>query len=121
MPVIPTSTPFVLNKVKETTALVGAVDPIVLLGAVTPNESFANNLIDGDSILYKIDDFKGNWESGVGMYEGISNSISRDTIISSSNFDALVDFPDNGIKIVTSVLDAKIVQQLLDLIPYPWW
>ena len=114
-------TPKLLNKIKETTALIGASNPIALLGAVPPDFTFSEYLLDGDWVLYKVDDFKGNWESGVGVFDFTANAITRQTVISSSNADQLVVFLDNGNKIVTSVFDAKIAQQLLDLIPFPYW
>lgn len=112
--------PKVLNKAKETTIVTGTTDDAILLGEVNPDDPFSDYLVDQQTLLYKIDDFRGNWESGVGVYNLSANSISRLTIISSSNFDQRVNFA-SGTKIVTSVLDAKIVQHILQSMTFPWW
>lgn len=114
------SVPIVSNKIKETSIVVGPLNPIILLGAEGSYLPVSSYVLDGEKLLYLVDDFKGNWESGVGTYIQLLNLINRTTVISSSNSDDFVDFPV-GTKIVTSVIDAKIAQQLLGLIPAPYW
>lgn len=48
---------------------------------------------DGNETYYGITDAAGNWEIGRGTYTASSSSISRDSILSSSNNNSHVDFP----------------------------
>lgn len=113
------ATPYILNNVREEAGVTGLTD-IQLLGAGNFKSPFSNYLNDQDTVLYYVDDMQGNWESGVGTYNTIPNTLTRTRVISSSNFDDYVNF-GGGTKYVSSDLDAKIIQQLLELIPYPFW
>lgn len=48
---------------------------------------------DGNSTYYGITDVAGNWEIGIGTYTSAGTTLSRDTIISSSNNGNKVNFP----------------------------
>ena len=79
------------DRVKETTSTTGTGD-ITLGGAATNFESFAS-IGDGNSTYYAIVDLTNTeWEVGVGTYTASGTTLSRDTILQSSNSDAAVDF-----------------------------
>lgn len=69
------------NRVKETSSTSGS-GVIVLDGASTSYQSFSSVLSSGDTTYYTIVNSP-NWEVGLGTYS--SNTLSRDTILSSSN------------------------------------
>jgi hypothetical protein len=99
------------DRVKETTAVTGT-GTATLLGAATGYQSFAA-IGDGNTTYYTIADQNGpNWEVGIGTYTASGTTLSRDTVLSSSNSGSLVTFtsgtkdvfvtfpailPDNGI------------------------
>lgn len=111
--------PRVLDEVRETVSL-QYTDQMILLGKVDGFESFSDYLYDQDIVLYSVKNYKGVWESGVALYVSTTNTLIRQRVISSSNGDDAVVFPQ-GNQIITSALDGKIIEQLLDLIPYPYW
>ena len=84
---------FVLaDRVQETTTTTGT-GTVTLAGAVTGFQSFAA-VGDGNSTLYSIADQSGTyWEVGVGIYTAQGTTLSRDSVLSSSNNANLVDFP----------------------------
>ena len=51
---------------------------------------------DGNETYYGIVDYAGRWEIGRGTWTSSSNSLSRDTVISSSNSNNKVNFPAGG-------------------------
>lgn len=85
----------VKDRVKETTTTTGT-GTITLAGAATGFQSFAA-IGDGNTTFYAITAFAGDWEVGIGTYTASGTTLSRDTVLSSSNSGALVDFPA-GIK-----------------------
>ena len=79
------------DRVKETTTVTGA-GTATLLGATTGFQSFAA-VGDGNTTYYCIADQTGaNWEVGIGTYTSAGTTISRTTVLSSSNANALVVF-----------------------------
>lgn len=76
------------NRVKETSTTSGS--GVITLNGVSDNsyQSFSSFLSSGDTTYYTIVNIS-NWEVGIGTYG--SNTLSRDTILSSSNSDQLVD------------------------------
>jgi hypothetical protein len=81
----------VADRVQETTTSTGT-GTITLAGAVTGFQSFAA-IGNGNTTFYTIADQTGsNWEVGVGTYTSSGTTLSRDTVLSSSNSGSLVNF-----------------------------
>jgi hypothetical protein len=67
---------------------------------------------DGNETYYLIADGAGNWEVGRGTYFSITSSLTRDTIVSSSNNNLLVNFPAGG-KNVSVTFPASLAESYL--------
>jgi hypothetical protein len=95
------------DRVKETSTTTGT-GTIDLAGAETGYESFVSGVGTGNTTYYAIEFNSGNeWEVGIGtVTDATPDTLSRDTIISSSNGDALVNF-SAGTKNVFCTLPAK--------------
>jgi hypothetical protein len=79
------------DRVKETTATTGT-GTVTLGGAAAGFQSFAA-VGDGNQTFYAIvDATSGAWEVGVGTYTSSGTTLSRTTVVSSSNAGSLVDF-----------------------------
>lgn len=82
------------DRVKETSAVVGT-GTITLLGAVAGYQSFAV-IGNGNNCYYTIQNtesgYEGEWEAGIGTYTASGTTLSRDTVLSSSNSGSLVSF-----------------------------
>lgn len=89
----------VLNdRVQETTTSTGT-GTVTLAGAVLGYQSFAA-IGDGNTTFYTIAAQGGaDWEVGIGTYTASGTTLSRDTVLSSSNSGSLVNF-SAGIKAV---------------------
>jgi hypothetical protein len=98
---------FVINdRVKETTTSTGT-GTINLAGASPGFESFVSGIGTTNSTYYTISVDQGAWEVGIGtVTDAATDTLSRTTVISSSNSDALVDFPV-GDKDVFCTIPAK--------------
>ena len=99
---------FALNdRVKETSTTTGT-GTFDLAGAETGFESFVSGVGDGNQTYYAIsNDGTNQFEVGIGtVTDATPDTLSRDTIISSSNSDALVDF-SAGTKTVFCTLPAS--------------
>jgi len=84
------------DRVKETTITAGT-GTVTLAGAVAGFQSFAA-VGNGNETFYAIVDVvSGAWEVGVGTYTASGTTLSRTTVVSSSNAGSLVNFPA-GIK-----------------------
>lgn len=83
---------FVLaDRVKETTTTTGT-GTVTLLGAVTGFQSFSA-IGNANVTYYTIAGQTGSeWEVGIGTYTSATLSLSRDTVLASSNAGALVNF-----------------------------
>lgn len=83
---------FVLaDRVKETTAVTGT-GAATLLGASTGFQSFAA-IGNSNTTYYTIAGQTGSeWEVGIGTYTSSGTSLSRDTVLASSNSGSLVNF-----------------------------
>lgn len=96
---------FILNdRVKETTTSTGT-GTISLDGAVAGFEGFVSGVGDGNETYYSIFSTS-QWEVGYGtVTDATPDTLSRTTVISSSNADSLVDF-SAGEKTVICTLPA---------------
>ena len=80
------------DRVKETTTSTGTT-AITLAGAATGYQTFLLAIGNANTTYYTIADQSGvNWEVGIGTYTTIGNTLSRDTVLASSNAGALVVF-----------------------------
>ncbi len=97
---------FVLaDRVQETTTTTGT-GTITLAGAVTGFQSFAA-VGNGNSTYYTIAAQSGSdWEVGIGTYTSSGTTLSRSTVLSSSNSGNLVNF-GAGTKSVFVTLPAE--------------
>lgn len=81
----------VADRVLETTTTTGT-GTVTLAGAATGYQSFAV-IGNGNTTYYTIADQAGsNWEVGIGTYTSSGTTLSRDTVLASSNSNALVNF-----------------------------
>ena len=82
------------DRVKETSTTAGT-GTITLAGAVTGFQSFSA-VGNGNTTYYAIvDNATGAWEVGIGTYTSSGTTLSRDTVLSSSNGGSLVSFAAN--------------------------
>ena len=95
------------DRVKETSTTTGT-GTLDLAGAETGYEGFVAGIGDGNTTYYAIElNSAGEWEVGIGtVTDAAPDTLSRDTIISSSNGDAAVNF-SAGTKNVFCTLPAK--------------
>lgn len=104
------------DRVKETSTTTGT-STLTLLGAETGYQSFAV-IGDGNTCYYTIQNtdsgFEGEWEVGIGTYA--SSTLSRDTVLSSSNSGSLVNF-SAGTKTVFVTYPAEKAFALDDTAP----
>ena len=76
---------FILSdRVKETTTTTGT-GTVTLGGTIDASKTFSAAIGDGNSTYYCIESPDGNFEVGIGTYTSSSNTLSRDTVISSTN------------------------------------
>jgi len=81
----------VKDRVKETTATTGT-GAITLGGAVANFVTFSSVLSDGDTTYYAIvDDGNGAFEVGLGTYASAGTTLTRTTVLASSNSGSAVD------------------------------
>ena len=79
------------DRVKETTTTTGT-GTVTLLGAVTGYQSFSA-IGNGNITYYTIAGQTGSeWEVGIGTYTSAGTTLSRTTVLSSSNSGSLVTF-----------------------------
>ena len=81
--------PLLANRVQETSTS-GGTGTVTLSGAVTGYLTFASSFSIGDQVYYVIDNGSGEWEIGVGTVG--SGTLSRNSVLESSNANALVNF-----------------------------
>jgi hypothetical protein len=81
----------VADRVKETTTTTGT-GTVTLLGASTGYQSFSA-IGNSNTTYYTIAGTTGSeWEVGIGTYTSSGTTLSRDTVLSSSNSGSLVSF-----------------------------
>ena len=81
--------PLLADRIQETSTTTGT-GTLTLAGAVTGYRSFNASFTNGDVVFYTIDDTLGNWEVGSGTVG--TGTLTRATVIVSSNANALVNF-----------------------------
>ena len=95
----------VKDRVKETTATTGT-GTLTLSGAAAGFQAFSA-IGDGNTTYYAIlDSATGDWEVGLGTYTASGTTLSRDTILESSNSGSAVNF-GSGAKNVFSTYPAS--------------
>ena len=84
---------FVLaNRVLETSTTTGT-GTITLAGAVSTYQSFSSGIGNANTTYYVIaHQSASEWEMGIGTYTSSGSTLSRDTVITSSNSGSLVNF-----------------------------
>ena len=84
----------VKDRVRETSTT-GGTGPVALNGAVQAFQDFTV-IGDGNTTYYTIVDAQtGDWEVGIGTYTLATTTLSRDTVLESSNLGNLVNFTTN--------------------------
>ena len=83
------------DRVRESSATTGT-GTITLAGAYVGFQTFASAVSDGDTVYYTIHNtgsgVDGEWEVGIGTFTASGTTLSRDTILSSSNSGSAVNF-----------------------------
>jgi hypothetical protein len=80
------------DRVQETCSAPGT-GAVTLLGAVTGYQTFSSAIGNGNTCYYTIADQSGaNWEVGIGTYASSGNTLTRTTVVSSSNSGSVVNF-----------------------------
>jgi len=84
---------FVLaDRVRETTTTTGT-GSVTLAGAVTGFQTFSAGIGNANTTYYTIaGQGTAEWEVGIGTYTASGTTLSRDTVLASSNAGALVNF-----------------------------
>jgi Chaperone of endosialidase len=81
----------IADRVRETTTTTGT-GAVTLAGAYTSFQSFASAIGNGNNTYYTIaSPTTGDWEVGIGTYTSGTNTLSRDTVLASSNSGSLVN------------------------------
>jgi hypothetical protein len=82
----------IADRVRETTTSIGT-GAVTLAGPFTGFQSFSAAIGDTNSTYYALADAgSGDWEVGIGTYSSSGNTLSRDTILASSNSGSAVVF-----------------------------
>lgn len=80
----------IADRVRETTTTTGT-GAVTLAGAYTSFQTFLAGIGNGNNTYYTIANaLTGDWEVGIGTYTSSTNSLSRDTILASSNSGSVV-------------------------------
>jgi hypothetical protein len=80
----------VADRVKESTSTTGT-GALTLGGASAGYRTFASVCSDGDTVAYCVDG-GADWETGIGTYNSSGGTLSRTSVIASSNAGAAVNF-----------------------------
>lgn len=99
--------PQLANRIQETTTT-GGTGTITLGGAVTGYLTFASSFSTSDVLFYTIDNGIGEWEIGIGTLL-TTGTLSRDTVIASSNGGALVNFSSGTKRVFCSAPTRALV------------
>lgn len=94
------------ERVLETSATTGT-GALTLAGAVTGYQAFSAVCSVGDTVEYAIEADSGEWETGVGTYSA-SNTLTRTSVIASSNANAAVNFPAGDKRVFITRLASRL-------------
>jgi hypothetical protein len=98
------------DRVQETTAVVGT-GTMTLTGAVLGYQSFAS-IGNGNTTYYAVfDTTAGDWEVGIGTYTSSGTTLSRTTVLSSSNGGSLVSFAVGTKQVICTYPSERAVWQ----------
>lgn len=97
--------PYVADRVQETTATTGT-GTLTLAGAVSGYRTFATAFGTGSRTVYYLIVSGSAWEVGKGTFNG-TTSLTRDTVRSSSNSNALVSL--TGTSLVFCTASAELI------------
>ena len=81
----------VKDRVRQFTTTSGT-GTIALSGSIAGFQSFSSALSDGDTTYYAIVNSGGDYEIGLGTFSSSGETLSRDTILESSNAGSAVNF-----------------------------
>ena len=98
------------DRVKETTTTAGT-GTVTLAGASTGFQAFSTTVGTGNSTYYTIvDNTTGDWEVGLGSVGGSGPfTLSRSTVLASSNSGSLVNFASNTKDVFLSIPASKVM------------
>ena len=97
------------DRVKETTTTTGT-GAVSLAGAVTGFETFAAGIGNSNTVYYCIaHQDQAEFEVGLGTLNGDSSTLTRTTVISSSNSDSAVDFASGTKDVFCTIPASKLV------------
>ena len=106
------------DRVRETTTSTGTT-AITLAGAYTGFQTFSAGIGNSNSTYYTIANVvTGEWEVGIGTYTSAGNTLSRTTVLASSNSGSLVSFT-SGTKdvFVTQPAERAVYVDGTDVVP----
>jgi len=91
---------------------------VTLLGAVTGYQAFSAAVGNGNTCYYAVADQNGaNWEVGVGTYASAGNTLTRTTVLASSNGGSLTNFASGSQNVFLTYPAEKAVST--DTLAYP--
>jgi len=97
------------DRVQETSTTAGT-GTLTLAGALTGYQTFSAAIGNGNSCYYTITNAAGSWEIGIGTYTSAGNTLSRTTVLASSNSGSLVSFTGTLNVFVTYPAERAIYQ-----------
>lgn len=103
--------PVLADRVLEVSTSTGT-GALALAGAVPGFRMFLAGVGDGARCYYTVEAVDadgiptGAWEVGIGTYTAAGSTLTRDTVLSSSNGGALVDFPAGGKRVFVALPSA---------------
>lgn len=98
------------DRVKQTSTTAGT-GTITLSGSVIGFQSFST-IGNGNTTYYTIyDAVTGDWEVGIGTYTSSGTTLSRTTVLASSNSGSLVSFTGNTLDVFVTYPAGKSVNQ----------
>lgn len=101
------------DRVRQNTSTTGT-GTVTLSGSLPGFQSFAV-IGDGNTTYYTISDIgSGEWEVGIGTYTASGTTLSRDTVLASSNSNTLVDFGAGAKDVFVTYPAGKAVYEAAD-------